>query len=118
MKRALALLLISLVSACASNDPQSAANGVTRAVYDNDASSVQPYFDGALRGQVSRASVGVLSDKMHAMGSYNGLTLLSSDTTKREYSYRANFSKGTANVIVRLDPDGHLAAYRVFPSST
>ena len=55
---------------------------------------------------------------MHAMGTYNGLTLLSSDTTKREYSYRANFSKGTANVIVRVDPDGHLAAYRVFPSST
>lgn len=118
MKRVGSLLLISLLCACASNDPQSTANGVTRAVYDNDASSVQRYFDDALRAQVSRASVGVLSDKMHAMGSYNGLTLVASDTSKREYSYRANFSKGTVNVIVRTDADGRLAAYRVFPSST
>jgi hypothetical protein len=118
MKRAFALLLIFLVSACASNDPQSTANGVTRAVYNNDVSAVQPYFDDALRPQVSRASVGVLSDKMHTMGSYSGLTLLASDTTKHEYSYRANFSKGTVNIVVRIDPDGRLAAYRVFPSSS
>jgi hypothetical protein len=118
MTRAFALLFLAGVAACAGNDPQSAANGVTRAVYDNNLSAVQPYFDDALRPQVSRAGVGVISDKMHAMGSYNGLTLLSSDTAKREYSYRANFSKGTINVVVRVDPDGRLAAYRVFPTSS
>jgi hypothetical protein len=116
MKRALALLLLALPTACSGNDPQSLANTVTRAVYDNNASAVQPYFDDALRAQVSRASVGVISDKMHELGSYNGLTLLGSDTTKREYSYRANFSKGAVNIVVRVDPDGRLAAYRVFPS--
>jgi hypothetical protein len=116
MKRALALLLLASVSACAGNDPQSTTNGVTRAVYDNNVAAVAPYFDDALRAQISRASVGVISDKMHAMGSYNGLTLLGSDTAKREYSYRANFSKGAVNIVVRIDPDGRLAAYRVFPS--
>ena len=118
MKRALALLFIGSLAACAGNDPQSTANNVTRAVYDNDVSAVQPYFDDALRPQVSRASVGVTSDKMHAMGTYNGLTLLARDTTKNEYTYRANFSKGTMNVVVRIDPDGRLAAYRVFPTSS
>ncbi|MGB6986595.1 MAG: hypothetical protein WBD74_11540 [Candidatus Aquilonibacter sp.] len=118
MRRGFALLLLASLAACAGNDPQSAANGVTRGVYDNNLSAVQPYFDDALRPQVSRAGVGVISDKMLAMGSYNGLTFLGSDTTKREYSYRANFSKGTMNVVVRVDPDGRLAAYRVFPSSS
>lgn len=117
MKRALALLLLGAVTGCAGNDPQSTANNVTRAVYDNDVSAVAPYFDDALRSQISRASVGVISDKMHAMGSYNGLTQLGSDTAKREYSYRANFSKGAVNIVMRLDPDGRLAAYRVFPST-
>lgn len=118
MKRGFALVLFAAVAACAGNDAQSAANGVTRAVYDNNVGAVQPYFDDVLRPQVSRAGVGVISDKMHAMGSYNGLTLLGSDTTKREYTYRANFSKGTMNVVVRVDPDGRLAAYRVYPSSS
>jgi hypothetical protein len=118
MRRAFGLLLLTAVAACAGHDPQSTANGVTRAVYDNDVSAVQPYFDDALRPQVSRAGVGVLSDRMHTMGSYDGLTLLASDMAKHEYSYRANFSKGKMNVIVRIDPDGRLAAYRVFPSST
>lgn len=116
MKRAFALLLLAAPAACGGNDPQSVANSVTRALYDNNATAVQPYFDDAMRPQVSRASVGVISDKMHALGSFNGLTLLGSDMTKHEYSYRGNFSKGAVNIVVRVDPDGRLAAYRVFPS--
>lgn len=117
MKRAFLLLLVAALAACSANDPQSTVNGVTRAVLDDNLGAVAPYFDDALRPQVSRAGVGVLSDKLHALGNYNGLTLLASDLTKREYTYRANFSKGTMNVVVRLDPDGRLAAYRVFPAS-
>ena len=117
MRRAFALLLLTAVAACGRSDPQASANGVTRAVFDNNLAAVAPYFDDALRPQVTRASVGVLSDKMHALGAYNGLTLVATDGTRHEYSYRANFSKGTLNVVVRVDPDGRLAAYRVFPSS-
>ncbi|HEX8806334.1 MAG TPA: hypothetical protein VF741_05255 [Candidatus Aquilonibacter sp.] len=117
MKRACALILLAIITACAHNDPQSTANAVTRAVFENNQSAVTAYFDDALRPQVTRASVGVLSDKMHALGSYNGLTLIATDTSKHEYTYRANFTKGTMNVIVRVDPDGRLAAYRVFPTS-
>jgi hypothetical protein len=116
MKRGFALVLLITLAACSHNDPQSTANAVTRAVFENNQSAVTSYFDDALRPQVTRASVGVLSDKMHALGSYNGLTLLASDPSKHEYTYRANFSKGTMNVVVRVDPNGQLAAYRVFPT--
>jgi hypothetical protein len=115
MKRLAVLCMLGALTACGGGDPQSTANGVTRAVYDDSLASVAPYFDDATRAKVSRASVGVLSDKMHALGTYNGLTLLGSDATKQEYTYRASFSKGTMNVIVRLDGDGRVAAYRVFP---
>ncbi|MGC2131319.1 MAG: hypothetical protein WA629_14635 [Candidatus Aquilonibacter sp.] len=117
MKRLVALCMLGALTACGAGDPQSAANGVTRAVYADNLAAVAPYFDGATRAKVSRASVGVLSDKMHALGNYNGLTLLGSDNPKHEYTYRASFSKGTMNVVVRLDENGRLAAYRVFPSS-
>jgi hypothetical protein len=117
VRRIAALLVVACaLAACAGHDPQSTANNVTRAIYYDNPAAVLPYFDDALRPQVSRAGIGVVSDKMHALGRYNGLTLLGSDTTKQEYTYRATFSGGTMNVVVRLDQDGRLAAYRVFPS--
>jgi len=106
-----------ILAACSSNDPQAIATAVTRAVYSDNAGAAAGYFDDALRPQVSRAGVGVLSDKMHQLGAFNGLTLLANDLAKREYTYRAAFAKGTMNVVVRLDPDGRLAAYRVFPTT-
>jgi hypothetical protein len=117
LKHTFALVLLAAIAACSHNDPQSVANAVTRAVLANNQPAVTAYVDDALRPQVTRASVGVLSDKMHALGSYNGLTLLATDASKHEYTYRANFSKGTMNIVVRFDPDGRLAAYRVFPTS-
>jgi methionine-rich copper-binding protein CopC len=118
MKRLLAIALTIGLAACGAHDPLASANSVTRAVYADNPAAVTPYFDDALRPQISRAGVGVISDKMHALGTYNGLTLLGGDATKREYTYRASFSKGTMNVVIRLDQDGRLAAYRVFPSSS
>ncbi len=105
------------LTACAGHDPQSTASDVTRAVYNNDLTAVTARVDRALLPQVSRASVGTISDKMHALGSYNGLTPIASDPVKNEYTYRASFAKGSMNVVIRLDSDGKLAAYRVFPQS-
>lgn len=108
-----------MLAACGggAHDPQGSANAVTRAIYNDDQSTASSYFDDALRPHVTRASVGLISDKMHALGNYNGLSLLATDTSKHEYTYRASFSKGTMNVVVRLDADGKLAAYRVFPTT-
>jgi hypothetical protein len=116
LKRVLAILSLTALAACSSGDPQSAANDVTRAVYQDDVSGVVSHVDEGLVSEISRASVGVISDKMHALGAYNGLTAIASDPAKREYTYRANFARGTMNVIIRTDPDGKLAAYRVYPT--
>jgi hypothetical protein len=112
---AAAAVALAAATGCAGHDPQSTANDVTRAVYDNDVRGVTSHVDEALLPQVSRASVGTISDKMHAMGTYTGLTPIASDPVKNEYTYRANFAKGTMNVVIRIDADGKLAAYRVFP---
>jgi len=116
MKRLLAIAAVSALAACAAHDPQASVNGVTRAVYDDNRAAAVRYFDNALRPQVSRAGIGMISDKMHALGAYNGLTLVGSDGTMHEYRYRAGFSKGTVTIVVRIDSAGRLAAYRVFPS--
>ena len=98
---------------------QSLADTTTKAVYNDDVDGVTAHFDDQLKGQVTRTQVGILSDQMHKQGDYQGLSFLSNDPNKNEYTYRANFSKGTMNVVVRLDQNGEIAAYRVLaPAST
>jgi hypothetical protein len=43
---------------------------------------------------------------------------VSNDPAKNEYTYRANFSKGSMNVVLRLDQNGEIAAYRVLAPSS
>ncbi len=120
MGKYLALLALAGLAACngaaASSGAQSTADSATKSVYNDDVASLESTFDTQLKSQVTRQQVGMLSDKMHAMGNYKGLTLTISDASKNEYTYRASFDKGFANVVVRVDKDGKLAAYRVaFP---
>ena len=123
MRKSLAVASIVLsalvLSACSAGGQSggsaaSTADSVTKAVYDNDMDGVTASFDNQLKTQVSRGQVGTLSDKMHALGSYKGLTYVSGDPAKSEFTYRADFDKGSMNVVVRVDNDGKLAAYRVF----
>jgi hypothetical protein len=118
----LACLLLTLV-ACrgVAEDPAGRAQGlaeaVTNAIYANDRDGVRSQLDENVARLVTRAQVGALSDKFHALGEYRGLTFLVSDPTKNEFTYRAAFAKGNVNVVVRLAQDGRLAAYRIFTGS-
>jgi hypothetical protein len=119
MKRipTLGLALVLGLAACGGNptgQAQGAADGTTRAVYNDDANAVTQNFDDTLKTQVTRSEVGILSDQMHKYGDYKGLTYVSNDPGKNEYTYRANFTKGSMNVVLKLDTDGKIAAYRVF----
>ena len=109
------LILGAALASCGSPaaNAQNQADGVTKAVYNNDGAAVAKNFDSALQKQVTRAQVGMLSDKLHKLGDYKGLTYVSNDGLKNEYTYRANFSNGMAPVIVRFDSDGKVAAYRI-----
>jgi hypothetical protein len=98
--------------------PQELADATTRAVYDADYDRTTERFDDALKTQVTRASVGQLSDRMRALGAYHGLRETAHDTSKGRYDYEAAFDKGTMAVMIRLGPDSKLAAYRVAPQSS
>ena len=97
---------------------QSAADATTKAVFNNDIDGVTSNMDDSLKNQVTRAQVGTLSDEMHKLGDYKGLTFVNSDPNKSEYTYRADFTSGSSNIVVRLDSDGKLSAYRVFMNKT
>jgi hypothetical protein len=93
------------------------ADQVTRAIYNNDMAGVTTNFDSALAAQVTRASVGAISDKMHALGNYQGLTETATDIPSHRYTFDAKFDKGEMTVGIRLDASGKIAAYRVVPGS-
>lgn len=120
MKRTVAALVCGsfalALAACGgggSGQAQSLADSTTKAVYNDDPGGVTAHFDDQLKNQVTRSEVGILSDQMHKQGDYQGLSLLGNDPNKNEYTYRANFSKGSMNVVLRLDENGEIAAYRV-----
>lgn len=120
-RQVFALALLAALAACnggadngASGSAANTADNVTKSVYNNDIDGVTSNFDDRLKSQVSRGEVGTLSDKMHALGDYKGLTFVNGDNTKNEFTYRANFDKGTMSVVIRVDPDGKLSAYRIF----
>ncbi len=108
-----ALALAACAGGGGSGQAQSLADTTTKAAYNDDPGGVTAHFDDQLRSQVTRAEVGILSDQMHKQGDYQGLSFTNSDPNKNEYTYRANFSRGSMNVVVRLDQNGEIAAYRV-----
>lgn len=117
----MALILLFAVVACYAGTSkervEDTADSVTSNVYNNDMDGVTAHFDDSLKKDVSRGDLGTLSDKMHELGSYKRLSFVSADTAKSEYTYRADFDRGSMNVIVRVDPDGKLSAYRLFTNT-
>jgi hypothetical protein len=111
-----AIALAVAASGCAHQaTPQELADATTRAVYDADYARTVDHFDDALKTQVTRSSVGQLSDRLHALGAYRGLKPAGADASRNRYDFEAAFDKGTMLVQIRLDPDGRLVAYRIAP---
>jgi hypothetical protein len=110
-------LLLTACGGGGAGQAQSLADSTTKAVYNDDPGGVTSHFDDQLKPQVTRTEVGILSDQMHKQGDYQGLTFVNSDPNKNEYTYRANFTKGSMNVVIRLDQNGQIAAYRVLAPS-
>ncbi|MDH2908521.1 MAG: hypothetical protein HKL92_05225 [Candidatus Eremiobacteraeota bacterium] len=109
------LLAAAAFAGCAAA-PQAQAQrlteSMTRAILSDNPGSVAHGLSGV--GKISRAEVGLLSDKLNALGKYQGLKLLAYNATKNEFAYRANFTKGETRIVVRLDRQDRLSAYRVF----
>ena len=108
-----------ILSACASggSDQTKLADSVTRAIYANDISDVTTNFASSLVPQVTRASVGALSDKMHSLGTYQGLTQTGTDIPARRYTFDAKFARGDMTVDMVLDASGNIIGYHVVPGA-
>lgn len=104
------------LSACGGPSPQKLADDTTRAIYAGDQSSTVANFDDRLKPQVTRAQVGAISDAMHMLGEYKGLQMLDHDGNSGRYDFVANFDKGTMLVMLRMDTNGRIGAYRVSPT--
>jgi len=114
---ALGLVACSGASGSSGSDQQKLAENVTRAVYNNDMESVTSNMSSTLAPQVTRGSLGVLSDEMHTMGNLQGLSETDTDAPARRYTFDAKFDRGDMTVQMRLDGDGKIVAYRVVPGA-
>jgi hypothetical protein len=106
---------VACAQSAARTDPQTMADETTRGVYDADYDRTTKDMDAALKLQVTRGTIGQLSDRMHALGALQNFKLTSSDPDKGRYDYEATFDRGAMLVQIRLDPNGKIGAYRVSP---
>ena len=104
------------LAACGSSSPQHLADETTQALYRADRNAAIADFDDTLKPQVTQAQVGAISDAMHMLGNYKGLDSLHGDGNTGRYDYVANFDKGKMLVMMRMDPNGKIGAYRVTPT--
>jgi len=93
------------------------ATKVAQALYNDDLSSVTANFDSTLKDQATRTQVAAISDKMHALGEFQGLTEIKRDNDTRRYWYDAKFSNGDMTIQMRLHADGTIAAYRLLTAA-
>jgi hypothetical protein len=111
---------IVVVAGCgpmrSAHDPAGLTDSITRAVYANDYYGTTAPMDSDTRGEVTRAEIGDISDRMHALGSYEGLTQTKSDPDHGLYDFDLRFAKGHMTARLRLDPSGKVGAYRVYPA--
>jgi hypothetical protein len=116
-----ACFLAVALTACGqshSGDPQAVANNIAQALYNNDFNGVTANFDDALKAQATRTQVAMISDKMHTLGDFQGVTATKSDDDTRRYWFDAKFSKGDMMVELRLHANGQVAAYRLIPKTS
>lgn len=107
-------VVVVALAGCGSGTTKT-ADDVTRAVYNDDVSSVTDHFTPDLAKTVTRAELGALSDLMHQHGDYKGLTETGTEPDGA-YDYRADFTTGSLIVKMKLDSSGKVSGYRVIPS--
>lgn len=112
---ALALALVGCAQFGGGSNPKDEATKVAQALYNNDLAGVTANFDDTLRDQATRAQVATISDKMHALGDFQGLTATKQDDDTRRFWYDAKFANGDMTIEMRLHSDGKIAAYRIVP---
>ncbi len=99
----------------ATSTPQQLADKVTRAVYSNDLDTTLGTFDEATKRDITRAQLGDLSDRMHALGALKSIVQRNGNADTGRYEFDASFTGGMMLVQMRIDPSGKVGAYRLIP---
>ncbi len=117
LRLAAAVALASILSSCGvAHTPERLADQTTRALYEDNHDAAIANFDEHLKLHVTREQVGAISDEMHSLGRYKGLSAPHVNTNAGRFKYTANFDRGTMIVMVMVDPAGRIAAYHVRPA--
>ncbi|GAC1312582.1 MAG: hypothetical protein NVS2B3_16120 [Vulcanimicrobiaceae bacterium] len=95
--------------------PQRLADRITRAVYANDLSTTVDLFDDTTKAAITRAELGGLSDRMHALGDFKSIVSRDGNPDTGRYEFDASFTGGMMLVQMRIDPSGKVGAYRIVP---
>jgi|SRR5579863_2224717 len=115
LSRAIAASVVAALAlaGCGSHE-QKIADATTRAVYANDVTALTANFSPDLGKQVTRAQLGALSDLMHEQGDFKSITE-TGEEPDGAYDFRADFTKSSLIVKLKLDPTGRVVGYRVIP---
>jgi hypothetical protein len=117
LRPAAALALTMMLASCGvAHTPERLADQTTRALYEDNHDAAIAEFDEHLKLHVTRAEVGAISDQMHALGRYKGLSKMHDGADAGRFRYAANFDRGTLIVMVTVDPAGRIVAYHLSPS--
>ncbi|HXW76812.1 MAG TPA: hypothetical protein VEJ20_05310 [Candidatus Eremiobacteraceae bacterium] len=108
--------LACMLCACASSEAR-LADATTRAIYEDDVSATTDAMTPALRTAVTREQVGAISDLLHSRGDYKGLTETGTEPDGA-YDFRADFTRGSFIVKVKVTPSDEISGYRVIPAPT
>jgi len=113
-----AVALACILSSCGvAHTPERLADQTTRALYEDNHDAAIANFDEHLKLRVTRERVGAISDQMHSLGRYNGLSELHVNKDAGRFNYMAKFDRGTMIVMVMVDPAGRIAAYHLRPAA-
>ncbi len=91
---ALATLALAACGQSGARSPGALVDGITRSVYAADYDGTTSYMDAATKAQVTRAEIGDLSDRMHALGAYQGAAEKQADPDRGVYEYDLKFASG------------------------
>ena len=117
LRLATAVALASVLSSCGvAHTPERLADQTTRALYEDNHDAAVANFDEHLKLRVTRERVGAISDEMHSLGRYKGLSAPRINKGNGRFNYTANFDRGTMIVMVMVDPAGRIAAYHLKPA--
>ena len=115
------LLVVIVFSFCShrENANEKLVGRVTEAVQRNDMTPVAKDFNAIQREQLTRGSVGRLSDQIAPLGKVKSVKETTpKDAAPRHHTFVVHFEKADWNAFMALDEDGKITSFYLRPKKT